>query len=255
MGTVSSNWFSVGMKRNVKDKFKRPKTSSENSSVVGNTSTKSIDASELPTGLAWDECLTHVMIFLSSNMKFTLSCVSHGWSQHFDSRGSQVSTEAISDLLGKEYGQRLLLLRNAGTELIPVVDWEIRPKRYWTQACDFLIGHLHSHVPRGSQTSTSMALALTSDFMMCVQTVELPDNVSQEDVDRLSADSYLLAFTAMMISIKIEVKLSFQRVSFHQKCHCNQLCYFAFIGRFILRRGFNTISERSAQCSSHYIIS
>jgi hypothetical protein len=201
MGTAASNWFSVGMKRNVKDKFKRPK----NWSIIGNTSTSSNDASELSTVIAWDECLTYVMIFLDCNMIFTLSTVSHSWSQQFNNRGSKVSTVAISSLLGKEYGQQLLFLRSAETELIPASDWEIRPRRYWTQACDFLIGHLHSYVPRGSQTSTSMALALVSDFMMCVRTTVLPDNVSREDVNRLSADSYLLAFTAIMISIKVEV--------------------------------------------------
>lgn len=206
MGAVASNWFPViGMERNANEKFKRPKKTLRNSFIIGNTPSRSIDASELSSGIAWGECLTHVMIYLDSNMIFTLSSVSHGWSQHLDNRGSQVSTDAISNLLGIEYGQQSLRLRNAGIELIPAADWEVRPRRNWTQACDFLIGHLHSYVPRGSQTSTSMALALVSDFMMCVQTVELPENVSRDDVNRLSADSYLLAFTAIMISIKIEV--------------------------------------------------
>jgi hypothetical protein len=254
MGTTASNWFSVGMRRNVKVKFERPKTSSTNSAIIGNTSSSSDDAADHSSEIAWDECLTHVMIFLDSTMIFTLSTVSHGWSQQFNNRGSKVGAEAISNLLGKEYGQQLSFLRNAGTELIPAADWEIRPRRYWTQACDFLIGHLHSYVPRGSQTSTSMALALVSDYMMCVQTVQLPGNVSREDVNRLSADSYLLAFTAIMISIKVEVISFIQHSFLVKKFLCNQLHFFSSIGRFVLRRRFNTISERSAQCSSLYII-
>lgn len=208
MGTVASSWFPAGMTENAGNEFKRPKKSSRKSVQIGHTSASPNKTIEHSYGITWNECLRHVMVYLDSNTMSILSSVSRCWSQHFDHRGSRASSEAISNLLGREYGQRLSLLGKAETESTAVTDWEISPRRYWTQACDLLVGHLHSNVPRGSQSSTSMALALVSDFMMCAQTVQLPENVVHVDVNRLCSDSYLLAFTAITIAIKVEVKIA-----------------------------------------------
>jgi hypothetical protein len=75
----------------------------------------------------------------------------------------------------------------------------------WTDVCDFIMGYFHSYVPQGSQTSTTMALALASEFMRSVPTVSPSSDIFTRQVNQLKSNSYLLSFTAITIAIKIEV--------------------------------------------------
>ena len=133
-----------------------------------------------------------------------MSFVSRSLSDRFHQRGGQVCIEAIIKLLGHHHSQKLCSYasKQSDFKISSLQNRHILPG--WIDACDFLIGHLHARVPGGSQTSTSMALALVRDFLLGVNR-KLPSNVSEKDIDRLRSNSYLLAFTALSISIKVEV--------------------------------------------------
>jgi hypothetical protein len=121
-------------------------------------------------------------------------------------RGSRVSYDATFRLLGKDSGHRAYRYHDIRSDPILYVNRKEFPTREWTDACDLIMGYLHSNIPNGSQTSTSMALALVSDFISYKRS-EQPKIETQ--IDKLCASSNLLAFTAMTIAVKIEVHWSF----------------------------------------------
>ena len=161
---------------------------------------------EIPsiTSACWELCLEDAMQYLDICSLRNMSFVSRSLSDRFHQRGGQVCIEAIIKLLGDHHSQKLCSYasKQSDFKISSLQNRHILPG--WIDACDLLIGHLHAKVPGGSQTSTSMALALVRDFLLGVNR-KLPSNVSEKDIDRLRSNSYLLAFTALSISIKVEV--------------------------------------------------
>ena len=198
----------------------------------------------------WSLCLMDVFKFLDGNSLRCMSSVSWSWARQFDCRGSQVSLIAIQELLGDNYAHRLSTYGYQKSDSITSCRGDRSLQHYWISACDFLLGHLHSQIPRGSQTSTSMALALLSDFFTCIKSESLPEFVSIMEVNNLCSNSYLMAFTSIAIAVKIEV--GDQEDLFVD--HLWELKLTWFPGGSLLRQWHDTIPEGGAKCSSWSLI-
>lgn len=153
--------------------------------------------------VSWDVCLGQTIRFLDSSSFRSLTYVSKNLSGRFHSRGDEISTAATFKLFGTGYGQNLCFHVDASKN-ISTSKSLIAPSE-WNDVCNLLFGFLHAKVPGGSQTSTSMALALASSFISEVRYRKSLSSNTDKKVDQLCSNSYLLAFTALAIAIKVEV--------------------------------------------------
>lgn len=204
MGSASSKWPFVTMPK-MRGLYRPTKKTVKQSCKVQLEPLSDSPQESKEKSVMWSLCLLDVFKFLDGNSLRCVSSVSWSWARQFGCRGSQVSLDAIQGLLGGNYAHRLSTYgyQKNGYTTICCEDRSLQIS--WITACDFLLGHLHSQIPRGSQTSTSMALALLSDFFTCIKSESLPEFVSIGEVRELCLNSYLVAFTSIAIAVKIEV--------------------------------------------------
>jgi hypothetical protein len=151
----------------------------------------------------WNKFLDIIVSYLDSEICQYVSLVSRSWCRVYDCRGSLTSGDSVSRLVGAEMAYRMSSYWS--TERTKFIHRRESSSSKWTDVCDFIMGYFHSYVPQGSQTSTTMALALASEFMRSVPTVSPSSDIFTRQVNQLKSNSYLLSFTAITIAIKIEV--------------------------------------------------
>ena len=203
MGTTASNWSYSSMSR-----LKGSKQSEVSSPDVKVMRKRYIAVTPktpdfLKTPISWDSYLGETVSFLDSNSFRNLTYVSKNLSDRFQSRGDKVSIAATFKLFGDGYGHKLRFHETSLTS--HPTSRNVVPLSEWINVCDLSLGFFHAKVPGGSQTSTSMALALASSFLSEVRYRKSLFTVFDRKVDQLCANSYLLAFTALAIAIKVEV--------------------------------------------------
>ena len=158
--------------------------------------------------LSWDFFLEDLLKFLDTNSLRSVTSISRAWSTKFNGQGSRISVDATCKLFGQGREKRMFRYlskaRNCSDTALSMSK-TVSPLPVWINVCDFLFGHLYCKVPGASQTSTSVALALVSNFLMAVREGNFPQFVCEKEVDQLCANSFLLAFTASAIAVKIEV--------------------------------------------------
>ena len=154
---------------------------------------------------SWIEFLHMILDYLDSDIYRSISLVSRSWCRVYDCRGSLTSIEAISRLLGVEMAHRMISYWTTEQTFTNIYELRGNPPEEWRDVCDFIMGHFHSSIPNGSQTSTTMALALASEFIMRASRKSPSSDVNQRQIEELKSNSYLLSFTAMAIAVKIEV--------------------------------------------------
>jgi hypothetical protein len=150
-----------------------------------------------------DTGLDNILEFLDYNSWRSVSLLSRRWSRRYNSRGSEISKNASLHLFGKDYSQRSSVFQENKFESLVLLKSSTSSE--WTDACDFLLGYMHSNIEIGSSTSTSLALRLMSDFMFCVRNDDTSALECSKQMEKLCANSYLLSFTCIAIALKIEV--------------------------------------------------
>ena len=181
------------------------KSRSLKESFTSNSSIVTPQLYRIRKSFSWNEFLHKIVSYLDSEIYRCVSLVSRSWCSVYDSRGSVTSGDAISRLLGAEMAHRMSSYWSTERSLANITERRSDHSHKWIDVCDYLMGYLHSYVPQGSQTSTTMALAIASEFIMSAPTAA-PSLEFQRQVNELKLSSYLLSFTAMAIAIKIEVK-------------------------------------------------
>ena len=146
-----------------------------------------------------------ILDYLESDIYRSISLVSRSWCRVYNYRGSLTSVEAISRLLGAEVAHRMSSYWTTERAFANIYELRGNPPEEWIDVCDFIMGYFHSSVPNGSQTSTTMALALASEFIMRALRKSSSSDTIQRQIDELLSNPYLLSFTAMAIAVKIEV--------------------------------------------------
>ena len=160
-----------------------------------------------------DLCVGQTVRFLDSSSFRSLTYVSKNLLERFHSRGDEISIAANFKLFGTGYGQKLCFHIDSSKNISTCKNLITPPE--WRDVCNLLLGFLHAKVPGGSQTSTSMALALASSFISEVRRRKSLSSITDKKVDQLCSNPYLLAFTALAIAIKVEVGF-----------HLYDTCYF-----------------------------
>jgi hypothetical protein len=162
--------------------------------------------SYLITPSHWDTGLDDILKFLDFISWRNFSLLSRRWSRRYYSRGSNISKDATLHLFGKDYSQRSTLLHENKSESL--IFSKNSTSSEWTDACDFLLGYMHSNIGIGSSTSTSLALRLMSDFMFHVRNDDSSALVCSRQMEKLCANPYLLSFTCIAIALKVEVNMN-----------------------------------------------
>jgi hypothetical protein len=169
--------------------------------------------------------LDNILKFLDYNSWRNVSLLSRRWSRRYNSRGSEISKNASLHLFGKDYSQRSSVSQENECESSVLL--KCSTSNEWTDACDFLLGYMHSNIELGSSTSTSLALRLMSDFMFCVRNDDTSALECSKQMEKLCGNSYLLSFTCIAIALKIEVINDMIHDMIHMHClpHLDPYCF------------------------------
>ena len=161
--------------------------------------------SELLQDIHWRAILD----FLDIRELFAVALVSSSWSSLASIE--YLSKRSMGLFLGNEFPQLLSSCCRSSQTLqefgLPLASpTRYLPRRDWKKCIDYILGSLRSRIGNGSNTTSSLAIAIISKFKTIIDAGEtLPFGVSHETVLLLCEDFSLLSCTALSIAIKIEV--------------------------------------------------